>query len=264
MARIGVETGAVVVDSSGEIFGDAPNVAARVQALAEPGAILITAKVQRQVAGLFVAEDRGAHALKGVPEPTVLYRIVRASGGGRRSGQRALTPLVGREEEVAMLLRRWERARAGEGQFVADRRRARPRQVAPDRGVPRAARRYATHLGRMEFLAAVAEHAAAPDRRVGPPPFRRRRRSRRAAARRSREHAAVHQARPDRKCPAAGASARHPAAAGARIETRAGGIAAPAIGGAARVVHGGRAGAAGRAGDRGLALGRSDDARRAA
>src|SRR5277367_3024087 len=118
VARIGVETGAVVVDSSGEIFGDAPNVAARVQALAEPGAIFITAKVQRQVAGLFVAEDRGARALKGVPEPTVLYRIVRASGGGRRSGQRALTPLVGREEEVAMLLRRWERARAGEGQFV--------------------------------------------------------------------------------------------------------------------------------------------------
>ena len=118
MARIGVETGAVVVDSSGEIFGDAPNVAARVQALAEPGAIWITAKVQRQVAGLFVVEDRGAQALKGVPEPTVLYRIVRASGGGRRSGQRALTPLVGREEEVAMLLRRWERARAGEGQFV--------------------------------------------------------------------------------------------------------------------------------------------------
>jgi class 3 adenylate cyclase/tetratricopeptide (TPR) repeat protein len=118
MARIGVETGAVVVDSTGEIFGDAPNVAARVQALAEPGAIWITAKVQRQVAGLFVAEDRGAQALKGVPEPIVLYRIVRASGGGRRSGQRALTPLVGRDEEVAMLLRRWERARQGEGQFV--------------------------------------------------------------------------------------------------------------------------------------------------
>jgi predicted ATPase len=107
-----------VVDSSGEIFGDAPNIAARVQSLAEPGAIWITAKVQRQVAGLFVAEDRGAQPLKGVPEPTVLYRIVRASGGGRRSGQRTLTPLVGRDEEVAMLLRRWERARQGEGQFV--------------------------------------------------------------------------------------------------------------------------------------------------
>ncbi len=118
VARIGVEAGAVVVDSSGEIFGDAPNIAARVQALAEPGTIWITAKVQRQVAGLFVAEDRGAHELKGVPTPVTLFRIVRASGGGRRSGQRALTPLVGREEDLTMLLRRWERAGVGEGQFL--------------------------------------------------------------------------------------------------------------------------------------------------
>jgi class 3 adenylate cyclase/tetratricopeptide (TPR) repeat protein len=118
VARIGVETGPVVVDSAGEIFGDAPNIAARVQALAEPGTVLVTARVQRQVAGLFVAEDRGAHQLKGAPEPTTLFRIARASGAGRRSGQRALTPLIGRDEEIAMLLRRWERARRGEGQFV--------------------------------------------------------------------------------------------------------------------------------------------------
>ena len=109
VARIGVESGAVVVDAAGEIFGDAPNIAARVQALAEPGTVLITARVQRQVAGLFVAEDRGAHALKGAPEPTTLFRIVRASGG-RRFGARALTPLVGREEELDLLRRRWERA----------------------------------------------------------------------------------------------------------------------------------------------------------
>src|SRR5271168_2319266 len=57
-ARIGVETGAVVVDSQGEIFGDAPNIAARVQAAAEPGSVWTTAKVRRQVAGLFIAEDR--------------------------------------------------------------------------------------------------------------------------------------------------------------------------------------------------------------
>ena len=74
--------------------------------------------MRRQVAGLFVAEDRGAHDLKGVPEPVTLFRIARASGGGRRSGQRALTPLIGREEELTMLLRRWDRARAGEGQFL--------------------------------------------------------------------------------------------------------------------------------------------------
>ena len=117
-ARIGIETGPVVVDAAGEIFGDAPNVAARVQALAEPGAVLVTARVQRQVAGLFVAEERGTHTLKGVPEPVTMFRLVRASGGGRRAGQRNLTPLVGRDEEIAMLTRRWERARQGEGQLV--------------------------------------------------------------------------------------------------------------------------------------------------
>ena len=87
------------------------------KALAEPGAVLVTANVQRQTAGLFVAEDRGAHELKGVPAPVTLYRIVRASGG-RRSGARALTPLVGREEELDLLRRRWERARDGEGQLA--------------------------------------------------------------------------------------------------------------------------------------------------
>jgi class 3 adenylate cyclase len=92
-----------VVDEAGEIYGDAPNTAARVQALAEPGTVVITARVQRQVAGLFVAEERGIHELNGVPEPVTLYRLVRASGGGRRAGQRYLTPLVGRDEEIAML-----------------------------------------------------------------------------------------------------------------------------------------------------------------
>ena len=95
-----------------------PNVAARVQALAEPGAVVVTARVQRQIAGLFVAEERGTHQLKGVPEPVTLFRLVRASGGGRRAGQRQLTPLVGRDEEIASLTRRWERARQGDGQLV--------------------------------------------------------------------------------------------------------------------------------------------------
>jgi class 3 adenylate cyclase/tetratricopeptide (TPR) repeat protein len=117
VARISVDSGAVVVDAAGEIFGDAPNVAARVQALAEPGTVLITARVHRQVAGLFVAEDRGPHLLEGALEPTTLFRIVRASGQ-RRGGARSLTPLVGRQEELALLRRRWERAARGEGQFV--------------------------------------------------------------------------------------------------------------------------------------------------
>ena len=118
VARIGLESGPAVLDAGGEIYGDVANIAARVQALAEPGAVLVTAQVQRQVAGLFVAEEHGTHLLKGVSEPTALFRLVRASGGGRRSGQRNLTPLVGRDEEIAVLIRRWERARQGEGQLV--------------------------------------------------------------------------------------------------------------------------------------------------
>ena len=117
-ARIGLDMGPVVVDAAGEVFGDAPNMAARVQAAAEPGTVLVTAAVQRQTAGLFVAEDKGEHRLKGVPAPIALYRIVRASGAGRRGGARILTPLVGREDELSLLIRRWERARQGEGQFV--------------------------------------------------------------------------------------------------------------------------------------------------
>ena len=117
-ARIGLDSGQVVVDATGEVFGDAPNIAARVQSAAGPGSILITAAVQRQTAGLFVAEDHGQHELKGLSAPMTLYRVVRASGGGRRGGARVLTPLVGREEELDLLTRRWERAHKGEGQLA--------------------------------------------------------------------------------------------------------------------------------------------------
>ena len=117
-ARLGLDSGPVVVEPTGEVFGAPPNVAARVQALAEPGAIVVTANVHRQVAGLFVAEDKGAHELQGVAGPVTLYRVVRASGGRRRVTARPLTPFVGREEELGLLTRRWERAQAGEGQLV--------------------------------------------------------------------------------------------------------------------------------------------------
>jgi class 3 adenylate cyclase/tetratricopeptide (TPR) repeat protein len=118
VARIGLETGPVVVDATGEVFGEAPNIAARVQAAAEPGTVLVTSTVQRQVAGLFIVEDRGAHELKGAPAPVTLYRVLRVSGGRRRKGPRLLTPFVGRAEDLGVLDRRWDRARAGEGQFV--------------------------------------------------------------------------------------------------------------------------------------------------
>ena len=116
-ARIGIESGPLVVEATGEVFGDAPNVAARVEAAAEPGSVLVTLNVQRQVAGLFVAEEQSARELKGVSALVQLFRIVRASGG-RRFGARALTPLVGREEELDLLRRRWKQAARGEGQLI--------------------------------------------------------------------------------------------------------------------------------------------------
>ena len=107
-----------MVELGGEVFGDAPNVAARVQGLAEPGSVLVTLNIQHQVAGLFVVAEQGARDLKGVSKPIELFRVIRASGGGRRTGARSLTPFVGREEELGLLTRRWERVRAGEGQLV--------------------------------------------------------------------------------------------------------------------------------------------------
>ena len=90
-AKFGLDSGPVVVEGqTGEVFGEAPNIAARVQAFAEPGAVVVTANVHRQVAGLFVAEDMGAHELQGVAEPATLYCVVyarAAAGGGELRGR---------------------------------------------------------------------------------------------------------------------------------------------------------------------------------
>jgi class 3 adenylate cyclase len=80
-ARITIDFGPVVIDAGGEIFGDLLTVIAQAQALAEPGAVLITAQVQRQVAGLFTTEERGSHQFKDVLETVTLYRIIEATSG---------------------------------------------------------------------------------------------------------------------------------------------------------------------------------------
>jgi class 3 adenylate cyclase/tetratricopeptide (TPR) repeat protein/energy-coupling factor transporter ATP-binding protein EcfA2 len=116
--RIGLEAGPVVVDDDGDVFGEAPNIAARVQAAAEPGWVLVTSTVQRQVAGLFIVEDKGFYELKGASAPMKLYRIMRTSGGRRRRQAELLTPFIGREKELAMLACSSEGALAGEGEFV--------------------------------------------------------------------------------------------------------------------------------------------------
>jgi class 3 adenylate cyclase/tetratricopeptide (TPR) repeat protein len=123
--RVGVDTGPVVVGEGGggqvDVFGDVPNVAARVQALASPDTLLITAATQRLVAGLFVVDEGGTHALKGIPQMVTVYRVVGPSGVRGRpfvGPARAFTPFVGRDEERGLLLGRWERAREGDGQVV--------------------------------------------------------------------------------------------------------------------------------------------------
>jgi class 3 adenylate cyclase len=123
-ARIGIDSGAVVVGAGAggdaDVFGDTPNIAARVQAAAVPGTVLITAETHRLVAGMFVVEDRGPQALKGVREPVTLYRVVRPSGVRGRLNVAAvrLTGFVGREPELATVIDHWERAQDGEGQNI--------------------------------------------------------------------------------------------------------------------------------------------------
>jgi class 3 adenylate cyclase/tetratricopeptide (TPR) repeat protein len=123
--RVGIHTGSVVVGQGGgkeaDVFGDAPNIASRVQGVAEPDTVVITAPVHQLVSGLFVVEDRGAHALKGIEFPMQLYRAIQPSVVRRRTrgpAARALTPFVGRDDEMRLLLSRWERACDGEGQLV--------------------------------------------------------------------------------------------------------------------------------------------------
>jgi class 3 adenylate cyclase len=81
-ARIGIDSGPVVVDATGEVFGEAPNVAARVQAAAEPSSVLVTMNVQRQVAGLFVAEDKARTSSRASPNRcSSSASCARAAGG---------------------------------------------------------------------------------------------------------------------------------------------------------------------------------------
>jgi class 3 adenylate cyclase len=126
--RIGIATGLVVVGdligagSAREqaIVGETPNLAARLQALAEPNAIVIAESTRRLIGGLFELADLGPQSLKGFAEPQRAWRVVAENRAlGRFEALRSgATPLIGREEEIELLLRRWTRAKRGEGQVV--------------------------------------------------------------------------------------------------------------------------------------------------
>src|SRR5271169_1677253 len=124
--RVGIAPGLVVVGDligSGEaqergIVGETPNLAARLQGLAQPNMVVIAESTRRLLGNLFQFEDLGAKELKGFPEPLRTWAALRGSSAeGRFEAFHAsdLTALVGREEELELLLRRWSRARTGEG-----------------------------------------------------------------------------------------------------------------------------------------------------
>ena len=126
--RIGIHTGLVVVGAMGGqgrqeqlALGETPNIAARIQRLAASNTLVISEKTSRLVQGYFDSEALGAQTLRGVTEPIVVYRVLSASGAQRRwdiAQPHGLTPLVGRESEVTLLLDRWEQAKAGQGHVV--------------------------------------------------------------------------------------------------------------------------------------------------
>jgi class 3 adenylate cyclase len=127
--RVGVATGLVVVGDligSGAsqeqaIVGETPNLAARLQGIAEPNSVVIAESTRKLVGSLFELEDLGAQDLKGISGPVRAWAAVRPSSVESRfeaMHTSGLTELVGREEEIEILLRRWSKANAGEGQVV--------------------------------------------------------------------------------------------------------------------------------------------------
>jgi class 3 adenylate cyclase len=128
-ARVGIATGLVMVgELIGEgaareeaVVGDTPNLAARLQALASPGTVVIGAGTRSLLGGLFELADLGPQRLKGFAEPLAAFGVVdegRLEGRFEALRGESLIPLVGREQEIALLLDRWQLAKGGQGQVV--------------------------------------------------------------------------------------------------------------------------------------------------
>ena len=146
--RIGIATGLVVVgDLIGagaaqerDVVGETPNLAARLQALARPGTLIVADSTRRQIGTLFEIEDLGPQPLAGFAEPQRAWRVVGESGivsrfEALRSGT---TPLVGRDKELDLLLRCWQQAKLGEGMLrVLQVRCGRPSRGLSGRPDPR-------------------------------------------------------------------------------------------------------------------------------
>jgi class 3 adenylate cyclase/predicted ATPase len=123
--RIGIASGLVVVShilaSDKSAVGETPNLAARLQTVAQPGEVMVSERTRSLAGGGFEYDYRGIHALKGIAEPTGAWKVVGPSDAVSRfdaATRGGLTPMVGREQEIGLLQDRWELSRAGEGQVV--------------------------------------------------------------------------------------------------------------------------------------------------
>jgi AAA ATPase domain/Adenylate and Guanylate cyclase catalytic domain len=127
--RVGIATGLVVVGDligSGAaqeqaVVGETPNLAARLQAIAEPNGVVIAESTRKLLGNLFELEALDAKNLKGIVEPVQAWAALRPSSVESRFEAlhaAGLTALVGREEELELLLRRWSKAKSGQGQVV--------------------------------------------------------------------------------------------------------------------------------------------------
>jgi class 3 adenylate cyclase/tetratricopeptide (TPR) repeat protein len=127
--RIGIHTGVVVAGEMGAgatreplaIVGQAPHIAARLQTIAAPGTVVISDATRDLVEGYFVIESLGSQQLRGVSRPVGVHRVIAATGAVGRlevTGERRLTPLVGRDHELARLAQVWQQVRRGRGAVV--------------------------------------------------------------------------------------------------------------------------------------------------
>jgi class 3 adenylate cyclase/predicted ATPase len=126
--RLGIHTGLVVVGEMGAegrqeqlALGETPNIAARIQGLAAPDSVVISDATYRLVHGYFEFQELGEHTLRGVAQPIAVYRVLGETGTQSPidiAATRGLTPLVGRESEVTLLLERWQQAKDGQGQVI--------------------------------------------------------------------------------------------------------------------------------------------------
>jgi class 3 adenylate cyclase/tetratricopeptide (TPR) repeat protein/ABC-type transport system involved in cytochrome c biogenesis ATPase subunit len=127
--RIGLHSGTVVAGEMGagempaqrEIVGEMPHIAARLESIAPTDSVVISDATRNLVEGYFETESLGEKDLKGISRPIAVHRVLRPTGAvGRLAGRagRPLTPVVGRDRELASLMRAWERAEQGEGTMV--------------------------------------------------------------------------------------------------------------------------------------------------